>query len=158
MKQTMHGQSPHLAPGTPVGSRPPRVLVAEDDADVRQLVAVALRGLGYEIVEASSGADLLNQLGEALIEGNMASRPDVIISDIRMPGLSGLKLLEGLRQAHWPTAIVLMTAYADRETREEAQRLGADAFFAKPFDIDDLMTAIINMASTPSGKVKARWH
>jgi len=158
MKQTIQGQRPDQAPGAQVGSRPPKVLVAEDDADVRQLVVVALRGLGYEITEASSGADLLNQLGEALLDGNMAGRPDVIISDIRMPGLSGLKLLAGLKQARWPTAIVLMTAYADLETREEARRLGADAFFAKPFDIEDLMTVVINMASTPSGKVKARWH
>jgi CheY-like chemotaxis protein len=125
---------------------------------VRQLVAVALRGLGYEIIEACSGAELLNELGEALLDGNVAGRPDVIISDIRMPGLSGLKLLAGLRQARWPTAIVLMTAYADLETREEARRLGADAFFAKPFDIDDLMTAIVNIASASAGRKKDRWH
>jgi CheY-like chemotaxis protein len=158
MKYTMHGQRPEQAPGAQGGSRPPRVLVAEDDADVRQLVAVALRGLGYEIIEACSGAELLNELGDALLDGDVAGRPDIIISDIRMPGLSGLKLLAGLRQARWPTPIVLMTAYADLETREDARRLGADAFFAKPFDIDDLLTAVVNIASTPPGKTKARWH
>jgi CheY-like chemotaxis protein len=133
------------------------VLIAEDEADVRQLVAVALRGLGYEITEACSGVELLDALGDALLHGDAASRPDVIISDIRMPGLNGLRVLAGLREAHWPTAIVLMTAYADLETREEARRLGADAFFAKPFDLDDLTTAVVNMASMPPGDRRVRW-
>jgi CheY-like chemotaxis protein len=134
----------------PVLPRAPRVIVAEDEADVRQLVAVALRGLGYDIVEASSGAELLEALADALLGGRAADRPDLIISDIRMPGLTGLEVLAGLRQARWPTAIVLMTAYSDLATREEARRLGADAFFAKPFDIDDLMTAVVNMTSRDS--------
>jgi CheY-like chemotaxis protein len=123
------------------------VIVAEDEPDVRRLVAVALRSLGYDITEAGSGAELLDALGDALLGGRAADRPDLIISDIRMPGLTGLEILAGLRQARWPTAIVLMTAYADLTTREDAYRLGADALFAKPFDIDDLMTAVVNMTA-----------
>jgi two-component system response regulator (stage 0 sporulation protein F) len=68
-----------------------------------------------------------------------------------MPGLTGLEILAALRQAHWPTAVVLMTAYADRETREEASRLGANALFTKPFDVDDLVAAVVNMTPLPSG-------
>lgn len=59
-----------------------------------------------------------------------------------------LEILAGLRGAEWSTAIVLMTAYADAETRAEALRLGVDAFFEKPFDIDDLVPLVINL--TPS--------
>jgi CheY-like chemotaxis protein len=125
------------------------VIVAEDEPDVRRLVAVALRGLGYEIIEARSGAELLDQLGDSLLDGDPDARPDVIISDVRMPGLTGMEILAGLRQAEWPTVIVLMTAYADQHTREEAARLGADAFFEKPFDIDDLTTAVVNMTPPP---------
>jgi CheY-like chemotaxis protein len=125
------------------------VIVAEDEADVRRFVAVALRGLGYDIIEARSGFELLERLGGCLLGGDVAERPDVIISDIRMPGVTGMSILAGLRQAEWSTAIVLMTAYADPETREEARRLGADAFFAKPFDIDDLMTVVVNMRPVP---------
>jgi len=139
-------------------SRPPRVIVAEDDADVRRLVAVALRPFGYEIIEARTGAELLDAVGDNLLSENEDGRPDVIISDIRMPGLTGLEILAGLRQVKWSTIFVLMTAFADRETREEAQRLGADAFFAKPFDIDDLMTAIINMAPGPVWPRGSQWH
>jgi CheY-like chemotaxis protein len=137
--------------------RPPRAIVAEDEPDVRMLVAVALRGLGYETVEASSGAELLDLLGDGLLEGDPQARPDIIISDIRMPGLTGLEILAGLRQAEWPTVIVLMTAYADVQIREEAWRLGADAFFAKPFDIDDLLTAVVNMTPpAPRGRKERR--
>ncbi len=126
-------------------TRTPRALIAEDAPDVRRVLAVALRGMGYEIAEAESGGDLLDQLGEGLLSGDPECRPDVIISDIRMPGLTGIEVLAGLRNAGWRTPIVLMTAYADEEVREEARRLGANALFAKPFEIDDLITAVINM-------------
>jgi len=141
----------------PPGARPPRVIVAEDDADVRRLVAVALRPLGYEIIEARTGAEVLDAIGGSLISRATDDRPDVIISDIRMPGLTGMEILAGLRQLNWPTVFVLMTAFADQETREEAQRLGADAFFAKPFDVDDLMTAVINMAPSAFDRRGDSW-
>jgi CheY-like chemotaxis protein len=166
MGKTMdwHLRHQELAPQT---TRRPRVVVAEDEPDVLMMVSVALRGLGYDIVEARNGRELLDQLGDGLIYGDLAAQPDVIISDIRMPGLTGMEILAGLRQAHWETAIVLMTAYADRDTRDEAQRLGVDAFFEKPFDIDDLVTAVVNMtAPLPRVRTTAaparvrtwRWH
>ena len=126
-------------------ARHPRVIVAEDEPDVRMMVSVALRGFGYDIVEARNGAELLDQLSGVLIDGDPSAQPDLIISDIRMPGLTGMEILAGLRQAQWPTPIVLMTAYADRETREEARLYGVNAFFEKPFDIDDLVTAVLNL-------------
>ena len=138
--------------------RPPRVIVAEDEPDLLQMVSVALRGMGYDIVEARTGAELLDLLGDGLIDGDPRARPDAIVSDIRMPGLTGMEILAGLRQANWPTAIVLMTAYADKETREEARRLGVDAFFEKPFDIDDLVTAVVNVTPVPPLMRTGRWH
>jgi CheY-like chemotaxis protein len=147
MQATMD-RSPPPRDQAPVTERRPRLVVAEDDADVLLMISVALRGLGYDIVEARSGGELLDQLGDALLDGDPAAQPDVIISDIRMPGVTGMEVLAGLRGARWPTAIVLMTAYADREMREEARRLGVDAFFEKPFDIDDLVTAVVNITPT----------
>jgi CheY-like chemotaxis protein len=126
-------------------SRAPRAIIAEDVEDVRRVLAVALRGMGYEILEASSGGELLDQLADGLLSGDPKSRPDVIITDVRMPGLTGIEILAGLRHAGWQTPIVLMTAYADPELREEVRRLGGDALFAKPFDVDDLITAVVNM-------------
>ena len=139
-------------PSNPPDKRTPRVLISEDAADVRMLVAAALRGLGYEIVEVKSGAELLDELGNEILSGDPTACPDIIITDVRMPGLTGMEVLAGLRQAGWSTPIVLMTAYADPQIREEAERLGATAFFSKPFDIDDLMTAIVNITpSVPGG-------
>jgi CheY-like chemotaxis protein len=158
MGKRMHdrwSQRTHRALGV---TKRPRVIVAEDEPDVRQLVAVALRGLGYEIIEARTGAELLDELGDGLLLDDLATRPDIIISDIRMPGLTGMEILAGLRQAEWSTPIVLMTAYADLETRELARRLGADAFFEKPFDIDDLITVVVNMTPMPAREVKDRWQ
>jgi CheY-like chemotaxis protein len=162
MGKTMHGpwrhQHHHLHQPPQFDARPPRVIIAEDEPDVRRLLAVALRGLGYEIIEARSGAELLDEIGDGLLTDDPTKRPDAIISDIRMPGLTGLEILMGLRQANWPTVIMLMTAYPSRETREEAERLGADAFFEKPFDIDDLMTAVVNMTPIPPQHRKQRVH
>jgi CheY-like chemotaxis protein len=138
-----------------------RVLVAEDAADIRALVVVALRGMGYEIIEARSGGELLEELGDGILSGDPATRPDVIVSDIRMPGVTGMEVLAGLRQAGWETPIVLMTAFVDGEIREEAERLGVDAFFAKPFDIDDLLTAVVNLRVPHPGhgvEVHAKLH
>jgi CheY-like chemotaxis protein len=125
------------------------VIVAEDDPDLLHLVGAALRGIGYQPVEVRSGAELLDQIGDALITGDPSKRPDMIVSDIRMPGLTGVGILAGIRQQKWNTTVILMTAYADRETREEAYRLGANGFLAKPFEVDDLLALVVN--AMPSG-------
>ena len=148
MANLIHGQQRYQN-NAPPPSVPPRIIVAEDDPDVRTMMAFALRRLGYQIIEARSGAELLDLLGEALLSGERSARPEVIISDIRMPGLTGLEILAGIRQADWPTVFVLVTAFADHETYLEAARLGVDALFEKPFDVDDLATAIVNMAPRP---------
>jgi CheY-like chemotaxis protein len=135
-----------------------KVLVAEDDPDILQVISVALRKLGYEIIEARNGAEVLDKILGRLLGGDEGERPDIIIADVRMPGLSGLEILEGLRQAHWPTVCVLMTAFADQEMRAEARRLGASALFEKPFDIDDLVTVVINLAPSPTWPKGGRWH
>ena len=125
--------------------RPPCILVAEDDEDIRTLIAVALRRDGYDVVEAKSGAELLEHIGSSMLFGESCPAPDVIVSDVRMPGFTGLEVLAGLRDANWQTPILLITAYGNEDTYEEAQRLGASGVFDKPFDIDDLRTAIVNL-------------
>jgi len=133
-------------------SRPPRVIVADDDDDLRALIVTALRGAGYQPVAVKSGAELLDQMSDALLSGEPSRGPDLIITDVRMPGLTGLGILLGARQAHWPGSFILMTAYPDPHIREEAERCGA-VFFSKPFEIDDLVTAVLNLA--PPGKVRS---
>jgi len=143
---------------------PPRVVVADDEPDVLRLVTAALRGFGFEVVPASDGIALLAEaLGEkrASTMGGLVPHPplesgakrtaDVVVADVRMPGLSGLDVLAMLRQGRLRTPVVLMSAYADHVTRAHASELGADAFFAKPFDVEELVTAVVNLTPLPVG-------
>lgn len=120
----------------------PRVLVAEDDREMRKLILRTLRKDGFSAEGVGSGSELLHRIGTSLLSSTGAP-PDLIISDIRMPGFSGLEVLSGLREADWSMPVILITAFGDEETHAEARRLGAAAVFDKPFDIDDLRTAVL---------------
>ena len=138
-----------LAPARPKHvHRRAHVLVAEDDDDLRTMVVTGLRQDGHDLIVARDGVELLEYVASSMLFAEAAPEPDLIVSDIRMPGFSGLNVLAGLRDERWHTPIVLMTAYADDEIRNEAVRLGASAFFEKPFDVDDLRTAVMNLVST----------
>ncbi len=131
--------------------QPPRILLADDDPDILKLCACALRGFGFEITEACDGSDLLSEVFvEPFVDG-VRRPPDIIVTDVRMPGFTGLEILAALRHANLSTAVVLMTAYPDLQTRMLASELGADAFFAKPFDVHELVTAIVNLTPLPTG-------
>jgi two-component system, response regulator, stage 0 sporulation protein F len=120
-----------------VSGRPARVLIADDDAEMRAMIAATLRRDGYDIVEAPSGAALLEEVS-MLLFGGEAVPVDVIISDERMPGMLGSEVLAGLRDSHWPTPFILITGFGDRQTHQRALSLGARAVFDKPFDLDEL--------------------
>jgi two-component system response regulator (stage 0 sporulation protein F) len=125
--------------------RRPHVLVADDDDDMRALVANALRRDGYVVMEARTGAEALR-----VVHG-LRRAPDAIVTDIRMPDLSGLALLAGLRDEGSMTPIVVMSAFATDQVRTVADELGADAIFGKPFDIDDLRTVVMNVLRPNNG-------
>jgi len=125
--------------------RASRVLVVDDDVDLRSVLADELRAAGYAVIEARTGAEFLDHLADALFSGERAAQPDVIVSDIRLPGFFGLDILECLRHDRWRTGMIVMSAYADRETRERVARLGTSAFFEKPFEIDDLLAAVFDL-------------
>ncbi len=120
---------------------PPRVVVAEDDDEMRRLVVEALRKDGYEVEEARDGGRLLVRAAAYYTHRAAVADVDLIVSDIRMPICSGLQILQGLREAHWHIPVILMTAFGDDATRARAEKLGA-ILFDKPFDIDDLRTAV----------------
>jgi CheY-like chemotaxis protein len=120
------------------------VLVAEDDPDIRHLMALGLRCDGYKVVEVKDGAQLLERVASSMLEREY-DPPDLIVSDVRMPGFSGLTILAGLRSAGWTTPVILVTAWASDELREHAHQLHA-ALLEKPFDVDDLRTAVMNLA------------
>lgn len=124
-----------------VSGRPARILIAEDDYEMRSMLAASLRGDGYDVIEAADGAALLEEVSMLLFSGQ-AVPADLIISDERMPGILGLEILAGLRKSLWPTPFILITGFGDRQTHQKAMALGARAVFDKPFDLDDLKDTI----------------
>jgi CheY-like chemotaxis protein len=127
-------------PNTPV--TPARVLVADDDEDMRTLVAHTLRQDGYQVVEARDGVELLARLEKAIDGG--APLPDVVLTDVMMPGLSGLGVLDAIRRVQIHIPVVLMTVLKDQSVQIVARRLGAVGVLGKPLDVDDVRTAILN--------------
>lgn len=120
-----------------------RVLVAEDDDELRWLITRTLRKSGFDVVEANDGSALLERAGEAILKDHTLSSVDLIVSDIRMPGWSGLDVLAGLKHAGVRIPMVLITAFGDDDTHDQAARLGAVAVVDKPFDMDHLCDVVL---------------
>jgi DNA-binding response OmpR family regulator len=119
---------------------PATVLLAEDDPALRDLIAFCLYRQGYSVVSCGDGMSLLDRLLSSM-EGE--DEPiDLVVTDIRMPGLTGLEILESVcdRPGHPP--VLCMTAFGDPETHALAGRLGAAAVIDKPFDIDILVERV----------------
>ncbi len=124
-----------------VERRPPRILVAEDDLEMRRFLVTALRMDGYSVTEAANGDDVLSYVGPYLHAG-MEFCFDLIISDIRMPGIDGLDILAGLGMCDQAPPVVLITAFGDARTHADAERLGAVMLLDKPFDVDELRAVL----------------
>lgn len=124
--------------------RPARIVLAEDDESMRRLVAAVLRQDGFEVIEIEDGVGLLERVGKSILGRSDPGSIQLIIADNRMPVLSGLDVLGRLRRADDATPFILITAFGDAETHDEAARLGASAVFDKPFDLDDLRLAALH--------------
>ena len=106
------------------------ILVVDDEAPVREMICDALSLAGYKTLSAGDGLEALN-----LLRSNSV---DLIVSDINMPKVDGLQLLEGLRMKGDETPFVLLTASKERPHLSTGFKLGADDFIAKPFGIEEL--------------------
>lgn len=113
----------------------PHIVLAEDDSELRRLLATKLRKRGYDVVDMGTGERLAQYL---IVEGRLADT-DLIVSDIRMPGLSGMDMLAYLRIRGEFPPVVLITGFGDWRVHEEAMKLGALTVFDKPLDLDDLV-------------------
>lgn len=114
--------------------QPVRILVVDDDAEMRALLSDELRQEGYQVAEAADGA-----------EAALACRSqefDVILMDKNMPGPSGLDLLPGFRRACPRSRIIMMTAFGDVPSYVEAAERGAADYLFKPFRMEEMKVAI----------------
>jgi len=126
---------------TPRAITQPRVLLAEDDGEMCLLLGLYLTEAGYDVIPCHDGSQLVEHLGSYFLAGQAAGF-DLIVSDIRMPFLSGLDVLEGLHDREGFPPMILITAFGDVRTHERARQLGAAAFFDKPFSIQDLVATV----------------
>jgi len=121
----------------PLVDRGPRLLLAEDDDAFRELLREALEAAGFEVDAVASGRALEARLEEAVVLPD-GPRYDLVVSDVRMPGASGLDVLE----RHYPrdpdTPFLLVTAFGDRVTHARAAEFDV-AVIDKPFDVDELV-------------------
>jgi len=119
-----------------------RVLVAEDDADMRALVVATLRTDGYEVDEALDGGDALMNITASRIPGH--EDYDLVLSDVRMPVMTGVELATRLKRMGYATPMLLMSAFADEALHAQARKLGL-GMLVKPFDLDELRVAVTNV-------------
>jgi DNA-binding response OmpR family regulator len=115
-----------------------RIIVAEDDTEMRKLVVDTLREDDREIIEVPDGGRLLVLIAQCCRED---APPDLIVSDVRMPVMTGLAMLKGVRDAHWTIPVVLMTAFPDADTKWRAASLAATVL-AKPFPMRELREVV----------------
>src|SRR2546425_9857778 len=122
---------PDAANSTP---KSPRVLIVDDDAGQRSLLDSFLKSQGFDTVPVASGERAL----EVLRGGGF----NMMISDVRMPGISGLETLRRARQQHAVLPVLLVTAYADIREADGAMRDGAVHYLAKPIDLEELLASV----------------
>ena len=118
----------------------PTAIVADDDAELLGVVVEALRADGYRVVAAHDGEELLALVADTL--GNPRARADLIITDVRMPGLSGLGVLLQLRRLGIRLPTLMMTGFSPESVETVAKALGAAGVLRKPFDIEALRAAV----------------
>jgi two-component system response regulator AtoC len=122
-----------------------RILLVDDDADLRRLLAAILGRDGFDVEEACDGEEALALFAEAE-DADAASVADVILTDICMPRCCGLTMLARLRERGVTTPVVVLSAHVDGETKARAQSLRASALLAKPFDAGDLRRTVRRLA------------
>src|SRR5438067_2600264 len=108
--------------------RPPGMLVVDDERSMRELLAIVLRREGYEVLLADNGRTAIDLLEREPV--------DLLISDIKMPDLSGVDVLRAAKKIDQDILGIMITAFASTDTAVEAMRLGACDYLSKPFDID----------------------
>ena len=123
------------------------LLVVDDDAVVREALVEALAEAGYEVRAAGDGARAVALLAERA--------PDVVLSDVRMPGMDGLALLALLRERAPEIPVLLMTAFDDMPTVVAAMREGATDFLVKPLDLHELRTRVARVIDDRRARVRA---
>lgn len=112
------------------------IMIVDDSASLRQVVAIALKGAGYDVIEACDGKDALDKLDGKKIH--------LIISDVNMPNMDGISFLKAAKQlpAYKFTPVIMLTTEAGDSKKAEGQAAGAKAWVVKPFQPAQMLAAV----------------
>jgi len=111
-----------------------KVLIVDDQFGIRVLLQEVLSKEGHSIFQAPNGQTALELVRQ--------EQPDLILLDMKIPGMDGLEILRNIRKMDFDTKVIMMTAYGELDLIQEAMEMGALAHFTKPFDIDELRQAV----------------
>lgn len=117
-----------------------RILIVDDDHAMRLVLSESLESCGYETVEAENGNKALNQFYNRSF--------DLVVTDMIMPGMTGIEVLQGVKKLSPNIPVILITAFGTVNTAVEAKKEGAAEFIMKPFSFDDLEAIIKNVLNT----------
>lgn len=123
-----------------MGRSHPKILLAEDDRDLRELLAFCLYRAGYSVTSCGNGLELLEHLEAGA--GGRGETYDLVLTDVRMPALTGLEVLEAFHGLASRPPFICMTAFGDPATHELAAKLGATRTIDKPVDLDHLVAEV----------------
>ncbi len=114
------------------------ILIVDDEGPIRRILSVLLRESRHRVTEAASGEEALTLLGEKSAE----AKPDLVLLDLKLPGIDGLETLKRLRALEPRLDVVMMTAHGTISSAVEAMRRGAFDYLTKPFDNDELLILV----------------
>ena len=112
------------------------ILIVDDSASVRQVVSIALKGAGYDVIAAGDGKEALSKLD--------GQRIHLIISDVNMPNMDGITFVGEAKKlpAYKFTPIIMLTTESQEEKKKQAQSAGAKAWVTKPFQPEQMLSAV----------------
>lgn len=119
-------------------STAPHIWLIDDDQSIRWVLEKTLKTQNYEVTSFESGSVALARFKRSTNH----QLPDVILTDVRMPGINGFELLKQLSNSGIDIPVIIMTAYSDLDTTKQVFQEGAFAYLPKPFDIDDALDAV----------------
>ena len=130
MTRTSAAQAPADTRQEAASGAKPRLLIVDDEPSMRDMLRIVMRRDGYDVEVAANGKEAIEMLKR--------ERIDLLLSDIRMPDVSGVDVLRAAKEANRDIVAFMMTAFASTDTAVEAMRLGAVDYFTKPFNMDEL--------------------
>lgn len=112
------------------------IMIVDDSASIRQVVSIALKGAGYDVIEACDGQDALSKL--------TGQKVHLIVSDVNMPNMGGIEFVQAAKQKqeYKFTPVIMLTTEASEDMKQRGQAAGAKAWMVKPFQPAQMLAAV----------------